>query len=292
MSEITTPSPSEAIEPSVGQILKSAREERELSAEVVAEKLKLTIRQLSAIEADDYAALPGNTFVRGFVRNYARLLGLDAQPLLEKLATMLPQERVQAAMPYVGDATALNSSVFLVRHGAGWPLWVTSILGLVLGVGAVFWYLQQPPAPDMSMVAPVGEIVTVQPSEVASEPDMVEAASETAAAPVVLLTLENTPASAAETALAGVASAPLGVASAPGAVRVVAEFDSWVQVVDADGQVLLSQLMRQGMEQSFSGKAPYRVKIGNAPKTQLFYRGQRVDLAPYTRADVATLELK
>lgn len=70
------------------------------------------------------------------------------------------------------------------------------------------------------------------------------------------------------------------------------EFDSWVQIVDAEGQVLVSQLLGPGAERSLSGKAPFKIKIGNAPKTQLYYRGQRVDLAPYARADVATLELK
>ena len=62
--------------------------------------------------------------------------------------------------------------------------------------------------------------------------------------------------------------------------------------LDADGQVLVSQVMGQGTERVLSGKPPFQVKIGNAPKTRLYYHGQPVDLAPHSRADVATLDLK
>lgn len=310
MSDTTIQSSSEAVGPSVGQTLKAEREARGLSVNDVAEKLKLTVRQLAAIESDDYDLLPGNTFARGFVRNYARLLDLDPQSLLDRLVSQLPQERVQAAMPYVGDATALNAVANLSRQGRGWPLWVTSALGLVLGIGAVVWYLQKPPVPDVAMTAPASAVEAVSPVASAVGFDLMEQASDADAAPVMLLqqenqvasTVDNRPASAASAVSASALPAALlnaskvtelpATISGTGPVRVVTEFDSWVQVVDAEGKVLISQLMRQGMEQSISGKAPYKIKIGNAPKTQLFYRGQRVDLAPHTRADVATLELK
>jgi len=61
-----------------GAMLAAAREAAGLSIDAVAGQLKLAPRQVRAIEAGDFAALPGRTFVRGFARNYARLLGLDA----------------------------------------------------------------------------------------------------------------------------------------------------------------------------------------------------------------------
>src|SRR5256714_7629276 len=60
-----------------GAQLRAAREALGLSQEAVAQQLKLAPRQVRAIEEDDYARLPGRTFVRGFVRNYARLVHLD-----------------------------------------------------------------------------------------------------------------------------------------------------------------------------------------------------------------------
>lgn len=298
MSDSThPPSDSDLVELSVGQTLRSARESSGLSIEEVAERLKLTARQLNAIESDEFDSLPGNTFVRGFVRNYARLLGVDSRPLLDKLAAFLPAERVQAAMPYVGDATALASAATPGRQVRNWPLLLASALGLMIGVGGVFWYLQRPPEPDMSMTAmpvPAPDVASAVDSMVlVSEASDVMPEIEQASSP--LPEMASVPVAASQPAIT--IQAPQAVASVVqpasfAAVRVTVAFDSWVQIVDAKGQTLVSQLMRQGMEQTVSGEPPYRIKIGNAPQTRLFYRGQPVDLAPHTRADVATLELK
>jgi len=72
---------SEAVS-SVGAALRAAREAAGLSADAVAQQLKLHPRQVRAIEEDDYGRLPGRTFVRGFVRNYARLVNLDADAIV------------------------------------------------------------------------------------------------------------------------------------------------------------------------------------------------------------------
>lgn len=69
--------------PSPGAQLRRAREARGESVSEVAFALKLSPRQIDALERDDFAALPGTAFVRGFLRNYARYLGLDAAPLLD-----------------------------------------------------------------------------------------------------------------------------------------------------------------------------------------------------------------
>ncbi len=69
--------------PSPGAQLRRARELRGLSIHDVSDALKLSPRQVQALEYDDYEALPGPTFVRGFLRNYARCLGLDPVPLLD-----------------------------------------------------------------------------------------------------------------------------------------------------------------------------------------------------------------
>ncbi len=301
MSDIAIQHSAEPSRPSVGQILKSTREARALTLENAAEKLKLTTRQLLAIERDDYQALPGNLFVRGFVRNYARLLELDPQPLLERLAAALPQERAQAALPYVGDATALNTAVYLTRTGPGWPIWLVSILGFLLGIGAVIWYLRQPAAPDVAAGAASAPVASAPAPEAVMMPDPVSASSAVVLdfqQPVseVASSVAVQPARASAVAPAA-ASTATQAASAPaiaqeGAVRVQVDFDSWVQISDAQGQILLSQLLRPGNERSVTGKPPYRVKIGNASKTRLYYRGQPVDLAPYLQGDVATLELK
>src|SRR5437879_13125133 len=68
-----------------GSRLKSAREAAGLSLDQVAQQLKLAPRQVRALEDEDFAQLPGRTFARGFVRNYARLLNLNGDDLLSRL---------------------------------------------------------------------------------------------------------------------------------------------------------------------------------------------------------------
>ncbi|MDO9063656.1 MAG: helix-turn-helix transcriptional regulator, partial [Sulfuricella sp.] len=65
-----------------GKVLAEAREKLGLSVVEVARQLRLSPRQIEALEADDHASLPGKTFLRGFLRNYAKLLQLDPDPLL------------------------------------------------------------------------------------------------------------------------------------------------------------------------------------------------------------------
>ena len=67
-----------------GGMLRSAREAAGLSIDAVAQQLKLAPRQVKAIEEEDFSHLPGRTFVRGFVRNYARLVRLDTDTVIAR----------------------------------------------------------------------------------------------------------------------------------------------------------------------------------------------------------------
>ena len=110
--------------PHMGGRLAAAREQAGLSVEEVAGKLRLSPRQVEALEAGDAEALPGAMFVRGFMRNYARLLGIDPEPLLEAYQEATPaparheislqsiniaisQRNVKSSVPYVLVALAL-----------------------------------------------------------------------------------------------------------------------------------------------------------------------------------------
>ena len=79
------PPPPPEPEVTVGTRLREARERLGLSVSEVAQRLKFAPRQIEALEADQAAALPGLTFVRGFVRSYAKLVGLEADPLVSAL---------------------------------------------------------------------------------------------------------------------------------------------------------------------------------------------------------------
>ncbi|MBK6396107.1 MAG: helix-turn-helix domain-containing protein [Betaproteobacteria bacterium] len=96
-----------ATPPTAGAILAQAREAAGLSVQDVALQLRLAPRQVTAIERDDFASLPGRTFVRGFVRNYARLLKLDVDAILAALpgdgAAALDRPSLAATTRAIGE---------------------------------------------------------------------------------------------------------------------------------------------------------------------------------------------
>ncbi|MFN2103243.1 MAG: helix-turn-helix domain-containing protein [Candidatus Promineifilaceae bacterium] len=84
----------------LGQILRQARENKGLSLEEVNEQTRISVRYLEALENGDYSALPTATHTRGFLRNYARFLDLEPQPLVERyVQSQANQSRPAAAQP-------------------------------------------------------------------------------------------------------------------------------------------------------------------------------------------------
>lgn len=132
-----------------------------------------------------------------------------------------------------------------------------------------------------------------------------QGATATTTAPTPVTTAPATTAPAPNVAAQATPSAPTATASAtagspvqagapaPGTspLKVRASAESWVEVVDAKGQVLLSRLLRPGDLVDVNGVAPLKLRVGNVSGTELVFRGQTVDLAARSRDNVARLEL-
>ncbi len=84
-SEIQVPGSSQSLV-SAGVLLSNERVKRGISIQEAADYLKLSRKQVEALENDDYSSLPGTTFVRGFMRNYAKFLELDLEPIMAWLS--------------------------------------------------------------------------------------------------------------------------------------------------------------------------------------------------------------
>ena len=79
-------------EKKVGQELAFAREAKGMSQEQIADILNLTLANVIALENDDYESLPGWTYVSGYLRAYARLLGLDSDSLRDKAEALIQRD--------------------------------------------------------------------------------------------------------------------------------------------------------------------------------------------------------
>lgn len=128
-----------------GERLKKEREQRNLSLEDIAQATKISARNLRALEAEDFANLPGGVFNRGFVRAYARHLGVDEESLiklyLDATGDVLPSRAEQQAVP---EASAEPSPSQGQEPGSGLSLIRLAIGGVALAVIVltVFWFLR------------------------------------------------------------------------------------------------------------------------------------------------------
>jgi len=300
---------------SAGTLLAQAREASGMSIDDVATQLKLAPRQVVAIERDDFASLPGRTFVRGFVRNYARLLKLDVDAVL----AALPGDGAAPAQDRPLAATSSRSIGEMPREPAARPgvaRWaIPLVLVAIVGVAA-FYEFARPPAPakpalptpvDAQPPAPAPASAPAEPSATPRQEPAASAPSQDgtggAAAPSSSTELPNplastapsTGAASAATAPPPPASPPPAAAATPGTSRnqlgLVFRGTSWLEVRDRSGNVVLSMTGAGGTTRDLPVSPPGEVVIGNAAAVDATWRGKPLDLAPYTKQNVARVRL-
>ena len=297
-----------AASPGPGASLKYARERAGLSLDEAAQQLKLAPRQVRALEEEAFEQLPGRTFVRGFVRNYARLLHLDGDALIAGLPDAAHAPGL-AAPPLNATGAAIGEVPGPRAPRAAFGRWFIPLLliGCIVGAGAYEWYRSAATAP--ASVEPVaaapalpGTTRSELPNPLAPAPIAESAPSETREAALSPATanppVESSDAAAAASEPGTQRGAPPASSttqpSAPAETPLVLNYrgPSWTEVRDRSGQVVLARLVPAGSEQTIGGSAPFDLVIGNARAVTLTYRGKTVDLARYTRQNVARLRLQ
>jgi cytoskeleton protein RodZ len=298
-----------------GAQLRAARESMGLSVNDVAQSIKFSPRQIEALERDDHSPLPaGPTFIRGFVRSYAKLLRVDATPLLDALPREVPVEVAELTR-----ADDLGTRLPMPGQKRDWmPVAAVAALAVALAALAVHYFYRGEAKPSSTRQSPVAAAEVATPvvppvppapaAPVAAPPSpaaLAPAASPLPAAPPPpVAALVPPPVAKAPPVPAAVpvpvpsaaASAPAAASAAVGGRRhqLIFMFDSeaWVEVKDASQRVIFSQVNAGGTRQVVTGAPPFDMVIGNASSVHLQYDGHPVDLAPDTRAEVARLTLQ
>ena len=248
-----------------GACLRDARVALGMSIADVAQSIKFSPRQIETIERNEFESLPGATFVRGFIRSYAKLLRLDDQTLLAMLDKQTPPADVQinlpedtgAALPQPGEQRSYFPHLIL--------LVVLAVLGIALTAFFDWPGKSEKPVSTSSNAAP-----TVTP-------------------PVAYV--EQPPATRFEPGQ----PLPQGdMLVGPDIRQLIFVFEdkSWVEVKDAAQQVIFAQNNEPGTRQIVNGKPPFALVIGNASHVQLQFEERQVDLQPHTKVDVARLTLE
>lgn len=290
----------------VGSELQRAREARGLALSEVAQQLKFAPRQLEALEQDRFDLLPGGTFARGMVRNYARLLKIDPEPLVRRVADRYEAPdannlaaRYRQPVPF-SDSARRSTFVYLGL----------SLAVLALGAAVAWpWYHER--SRSASSVRAQVAAKTAKPSSRGALPPTVAKPAASPAKARVQDTKPKAPPATAKTAPVELATAqdeapapdiektaakpkPPAVAKvAPGVHRLVirCEEQAWIEVRDANDRALVSSLNPAGAERVVQARGPLTLVIGNARHVQILHNDQPLDLAPYTKVETARLIL-
>ena len=268
---------------SVGQTLREAREAQGMSLDEASMRLRLMHRQIAAMEADDFESLGQAVFARGFVRNYARLLGIVPEELLARMQGA-PAERVEIARSEPPLPRSWLSSPWLILLLLGGLVVVAAPVGLYLWLNSD---VDDKPATRVSSAAPV------RPAPVPAAVPAPVAAADTAPAPS-----QGEPAAPAASAAAPAGTAEAAAPAAPmsAAARSVLHLEfgaeAWTEIKDASGRMLHRQLDPAGSSVDVAGRPPFDVVIGNAAQARLTYNGRPIDLKPFTDSTVARFTLE
>ena len=293
MSEVASihAASAETLPPSqgAGALMRAERQRQGLHIAALAAAMKVPQAKLEALEADRFDELPDATFVRALAQSVCRALKMDPSPVLARLPATRPValERVDQGlnMPFRERPNRTDPVDWLPWRQP--RFWI--VVGLLVGAALlVAWPKGLWPGASRAALPSLTKSNTDLAAEKSGSlpPDL--AASALAGTAVERVDLPASP-----TAFAGAASAvSVGGASSDSDARVRAIEQTWVQVSDAGGQVLFSRLLSAGESVDLTGLAASRVRLGNARGSELVWRGQLVDLAPSTRDNVATVDVR
>lgn len=293
---------------SAGAWLKATRQERGLHIAALAVMLKVPQAKLEAIEADRWDELPDATFARALATAMCRALKLDPAPVLALVPRTI--ERELDVSPGLNqpfrERAAPAEGVALATLGR--PVVWGSALLLVAAAAVYFLPTGWLPHSDGASVAPQAASTAAMPmassveaampaSAVVLEPVQQPLPQASAVAPQPVASVALTPSAP----VAAVASAPLQVREVPPPpalaasgppVKVTAHTDTWVEVIDAQGQLQFSRVIPGGQSREITGVLPLKVRVGNVTGARVEWRGANVDLASKAKDNIARVELK
>lgn len=316
--------PVSIIEHSAGMLLARARQDKDWSIQQVADQLKLSTKQIVALEGDKFEELPKMVIVRGFVRTYAKLLKIDADPLIALLPKSLEDTQLQAALKPALSTPFLESRLSLMgRQDSNKKYLLGAALLAIFAV--VFFIIQKTDVVDSikdfvgqnplsaNEVRSASNLVLPIISEVpASKLDGGESlpmdSSASSVRPFVIsddqqqnqkMPESDQIASSASSNVENksVSDSFLSVNSAVSpsnkdVLKLKFRQDSWIQIKKENGVILTSHLAKAGTEETFSVKETLQVRIGNAVGVDGVLRGAPLEILADKGSNVVNLNVK
>jgi len=270
-----------------GDTLRHGRQQKGLSLERAARESRIKLSVIEAIETGEIAHIP-SVYLKGYIRNYARFLGIDPTGLEQQI------QEVQGADPEVRP-------VFTAGPGRGaaekW-LKISSYLAASVLIAALAWQFTHEAVRFSQGETGLNTSAQVQPSE--SRPPLAEPENDPgngrthlnaslANVDMVKQPGEVVSSNAAQEAWAALDN-PLPV-EGQHTLSLNTSADTWVEIFTTGEEQLEMDLIRAGSSRVYRGPGPFRVMIGRASAVVILLDGEAVDLGPHTRDNVANLVL-
>ena len=304
-------------QPSAGALLRAAREAAGLHIAALAVALKVPVKKLEALEQDRTDLLPDATFARALAASVCRSLKVDPAPVLARLpqggAAHLKYQTQRTSTPFrlPGERPG-----FSLRSAMSQPaVWAGSAL-LVGTLVLVFWPTLKDTALRLAGRSDTPGATSGEPGLSAplilelTGPSTVDSGTPPLQAGVSTVDGKN-----AGPGLPSVFASPAAAGSNPpsmlgadaeksknipdnqtvaaaGIVTFSAKVQSWVEVTDAKGVVILRRTLAAGEVVGATGALPLAAVVGRADTTQVEVRGKPLDLLPLSRDNVARFEVK
>ena len=249
-----------------GRILRLGREEKNLSIGEVAERLKLSARQIEAFESGNYEGMPEGVFIRGFLRSYGRFLDLDEQAVSMHLDRIVPQSSKGSHNVEPNTSSSLNYRNQKIEKS--FPTWIFGVIAIAIIIAGVYIWQGKSKEENAKQTSRSEESVGL--GEVAA-PNFDNGNVSVVPMPAG--------ASAASQALS---QDNEGSTNATGNELVVkVRYRSMLVIKDKTGKELLNSIVPANSEHRFSGQEPYDVWIGYAKGAVASYGSQDIQVSDH-----------
>jgi len=274
-------------EPSVGQILKSHRENANISIAKIASLLKLTESQVEHIENDEYHLLGAKTFVKGYIKNYCRTLNIDSTAIL----TMLP---AYSASDKPVDMQSFSRRTEKEAHDSRLMTVSYLILAIVIGSSAVWWWQNAMPIDEQTDTINANNSLISEQQK--STKLLAEAADEAQSneiepAPQANSSVFNEQQTIQAAPLNDAQSQSEPTSSDLSTIIMMFNDESWVEIHDANDEKIAFGVKKAGYEMTLTGVAPFSVVLGKHDVVRITLNGEPVDISAFPKNRLAKFKL-
>ena len=262
----------------LGETLTKAREESRLSRWDVASFLHVEPWVVEALESGDFQKLSAPVYVKGYLRNYARVVKLAAEPLIERYNQTIGYEPAPVVVPS-------QESDSVVKPPRPWRRY---LLLVALVLVPIFWVSQQtvPGVGSSSKLESGSAPGPALASETSKEIPLTVADEQAKRSQALAPAREENSANSPPTASVA-APAPDGLDR----IKVQVRADAWLSIQDQSGQRVAYEKLASGAEREYAGHAPFRVVLGNSAVTRIELNGQPFDHSKYAVGSTARFNM-